>query len=270
MARLRICLFLTIGLALTAGCERPAAKAPPKSASAPARTPAPVQPAAVAKRIVLPPAIPAPPGFPTVEEAFRLAPHEVDDSGWSEPLRGDGLIPTRGGFALLVRGAEDECHACSGTLNVVYFRRVDGRWAPYRQWADVYEGGGWGGNYEVETIRLGRPNPTLKLSYSYGNGGDFGTYISILELTPARPILRIDEVQTDEDNSGAAETPEQACFIDSEIRPLRRGQGLAIHYTGARAGHVKVDAVVHYSGTGDRWRPHPRAFDLSCRLDRIR
>jgi hypothetical protein len=255
-----------LAASVAAGCkDRPPSPAPPPAPPSSAQPIPPLPAESPTKAADLSPSIAAPPGYPSVEQAFALVPRGVDDSGWRYPLQGDGLVPIKGGFALLVRGAEEDCHGCKGRLDIVYFDRTAHGWKARRRWTKVYEGGAWGGNFSLEPFRLAGAGPAIQLSSGFMQGGRSDSYVSIVELTPARPILRLDEAPAGYENSGAAETADQACAIESRMTPLQAGQGVAIHYTGSRSHHVKVDALVRYFGKGDRWKAHPRPFDLDCR-----
>jgi hypothetical protein len=202
--------------------------------------------------------------LPTPNQAFALVHYRFDDADWFERMHGEQVVRMRTGFALLMRGEAHDCDACNAVMSVTYFHRRQGRWIAARTWDQIFEGSSSAGVFGIEPIMLGLANPTLKLSWGDGRDGWDDGYVSILELTPSRPILHADQVVAGGDNTGATDDPKEGCWVHATIRPLRGRPGMVIRYWGHQAHWKKVARTVRYFGRGDRWTAHPRAFTVMC------
>lgn len=208
-------------------------------------------------------------GYPTPAEAFRMLAHRPDDRGWANPFRPRAVVPIRGGgFALLMAGGERDCHPCAATLAVAYFRRGGGGWRPAGQWDHVHEGGSWGEIDGLARLVLPGPDPLIGVKAGSTDLGCVTESMGVVELTPARPVERIDDASLGGGNGGAAPGPGAAVDISAVVMPLKGRPGLAIRYQG-QAGRRRIDTVVSYSGPG-LWRPHPAPFAGDCNLHEVR
>lgn len=197
--------------------------------------------------------------FPTLKEAFALAPDRARDKGWEYPLHADKLVPIKSGFALLMSGSEAACVACAPRLSVVYFHRQGDRWAPYHTWRNFYQDG-WNGRFgQMDLIDVGQPNPTIAVHGGYFNQGCMVDAIGLIELAPSGPILRVDRAPM-----GSSGADSDDIYYDASITPLKGRPGLRIRYFGVLEHSKPIDTTVVYSGAGLRWRPHPGILKQDC------
>lgn len=204
--------------------------------------------------------------LPTPEKAFEhvLFTKDVEIAEYGYWWHPEKLVPIKGGFALLMSWAEDSCHACQPTLGVAYFHPVDGHWRQYGLWENVYQDG-WDGHFRnMEVIEVGQPDPTVAVHGGWFGEGCNVDAMGLVELTPEAPIMRIVRAPLGADNGGQTANPKYRIGYDAAISPLEGRPGLKIRYHGELARKRPVDATVVYSGSGQRWRPHPRIFKGDC------
>lgn len=163
--------------------------------------------------------------------------------------RSGKLVPLGGDrFALVSSGQGGDAHASSGSLAIHYLKRTADGFEKAGSWPGLIAGGGWGEAPKWSVRSDLMPSPTLVVASTGVGQGLLCEVTQLVELTPERPVFRIERLSTEYDNSGASEDGEGE-NIKGRILPGRKGQTFKVEYTGVR------DATVTFARVGDVYDP---------------
>lgn len=206
---------------------------------------------------------------PSLTGAFAVARPQIAEPGWTRPMHAEQLVPLGGGrYALLAAGGQGDCRRCRGTLSVAYLSEAGGGLKLDAAFRRIWQGGAWGDIGVVSPAEVGASAPAIEIAGGYGAFGLTVEDLTIVELTPARPIVRL-YVRTQVTDYTRKDAIKDSIFLLSDRVPMP-GPGLALHVTGWCRGRVEVDKVVRYAGPGEWWSPDkaldpgictPTAFD---------
>lgn len=232
---------------VVSACDRPE----PPAAEAPTSQPlpAPVPPATTATPNLSPEQLTA--------LAFRAAwdgPPPIErtetHSGQTDvrTYRSGKLVPLGGSrFALISGGQGGEAHVHAGSLSVHYLTRTDHGFQRTGSWPGLLVSGTWGAPPEWSIRTDLTPSPTLVVEAGGTWQGYTCMWAHLVELTPRRPIIRVDQISTGYDSGGARGDAGES--IEGRILPGRKGETIRIQYTGDRT------ATVTYAKVGEVYDP---------------
>ena len=127
------------------------------------------------------------------------------------------------------------------------------------RWRDLLRIGWEGKMAKAERFAAGQKGPLIAI---YASGWDQACgmdAISIVELTPTRPVVRISETRIGGNDMNRLTDP--FGFYDAKLTPLGGGRGVVFNY---RMHHTGKHRVVTYAGPGPRWTARPSEFDHGC------
>lgn len=250
--------FIALGCLLLVSCDRsPKPKAPADPAGAQAR------PAAAA---VAPTADPLTPDQLTAL-AFRTAwggppPIEREEGTGNQAdtrtYRSGKLIALEGGrYALISDGQGGEGHVNSGSLSIHYLQRTGDSFTRIGSWPGFLVSGTWGAppTWKIRTDLT--PSPTLVAEAGGTWQGYTCTWAHVIELTPDKPVVRIDQIPTSYSDGGAREEGETQS-MEGVLLPGQKGKSMRVRYTG------DVAAMVVYAKVGESYDPVNLPELLTC------
>jgi hypothetical protein len=162
---------------------------------------------------------------------------------------------------LISEATTSDCHGCFGKLAIHYFSRAKGNREVLGSWFDLVEGDGWGRppQWLIRTDLLS--SPVLEIRNAFGNNGSNCEWLSLIELTPAVPIVRLPPIVAGYDNRGARDEtlhmPEKYWQSSTASVNTRNRDGFAVVYKGSRPGIVTYSKV-HGDFVADRPPPIDR------------
>ena len=250
-------IVLTVAVAVTlAACDNRPSEAPaaPSAPSAPVTAPTAVDaqaPQASAPVDVADPQIKA--------QAFRAAwgaPPPVtyrpskQDEHEAQTYTKSTLVPVSTGlYALVSDGQGGEAHVSAGSLAIHYLKRTADGFERVGAWPAFLVSGTWG-NTPRWTVREDlMPSPTLVAEAGGTWQGYSCTWAHVIELTPERPIMRIDLISTGFTDGGARIDGEKVTSVRGTILADEKGRTIRVRYTGDR----KV--TVTYAKVGNTYDP---------------
>lgn len=139
--------------------------------------------------------------------------------------------------ALISEAFTEDCHGCFGTLSIHYLRKVNNAFERVGGWIDVAAGNGWGRPPRWIVRRDLTRYPALEIRTEFSNNGYGCEWISLIELTPKRPIIRIQKTAAGYDTTGAV-GHEKGQAITSVFRLDRNGD-INLIFEGTSAGALK-------------------------------
>lgn len=215
-----------------------------------------VAPAAVAPAIAPPPVATLSPEQLTAL-AFRAAwggPPPIERTETHEgqtdtrTYRSGRLVPLGGSrFALISGGQGGEGHVNAGSIAVHYLTRVGEDFERVGSWPGLLVSGTWGQPPEWSVRTDLMPAPTLVIEAGGTWQGYTCTWAHLVELTPARPVVRVDQINTGYDSGGALGDAGES--VEGRILSGRKGETFRVRYTGDRT------ATVTYAKVGDEYDP---------------
>lgn len=140
------------------------------------------------------------------------------------------------GRILISEGETEDCHGCFGRLAIHYVASSKGGFVVSGSWPHFVVGNGWGKPPDWSIRRDLLANPVIEVRTHFGNQGYDCDWISLVELTPTGPIVRLDTTVAGYDNTGAVgdEVGEKTAAV---IVPGIAG-GFSLRYRGSRAGQM--------------------------------
>lgn len=151
-----------------------------------------------------------------------------------------GKLVALGGerYAFVSDGQGDDGHASPGAVAIHYlertaegFRRVDA--------APLIVDGGTFGNPPEWTLQPGLFAAPALIAASGGTWQGYScSGASVVELTPARPVLRADFVRLNYSNGGAVLDGQTAEEMEGRLVPGTPGRDFTVQYTGASTARV--------------------------------
>ncbi|QIF81646.1 MULTISPECIES: hypothetical protein [Brevundimonas] len=250
--------FIALGCLLLVGCDLS-----PKS-EAPANPIA--SKAAPVAAVVKPTADPLTPDQLTAL-AFRTAwggppPIEREEGTGNQTdtrtYRSGKLIALEGGrYALISDGQGGEGHVNSGSLSIHYLQRTGDSFTRIGSWPGFLVSGTWGAPPEWKIRTDLTPSPALVAEAGGTWQGYTCTWAHVIELTPDKPIVRIDQIPTSYSDGGAREEGETKS-MEGVLIPGQKGKSMRVRYTG------DVDATVVYAKVGESYDPVNLPELLTC------
>jgi hypothetical protein len=250
--------LVALGCLLLVSCDRsPKPKAPADPAAAKAR------PAAA---VVTPTTDPLTPDQLTAL-AFRTAwggppPIEREEGTGNQTdtrtYRSGRLIALEGGrYALISDGQGGEGHVSSGSLSIHYLQRTGDSFTRIGSWPEFLVSGTWGASPEWKIRTDLTPSPTLVAEAGGTWQGYTCSWAHVIELTPDKPVVRIDQIPTSYSDGGAREEGKTKS-MEGVLIPGQKGKSIRVRYTG------DVDATVVYAKVGESYDPVNLPDLLSC------
>lgn len=145
------------------------------------------------------------------------------------------------GRILISEGETEDCHGCFGRLAIHYLTVSKGGFVVSRSWPHFVIGNGWGKPPDWNIRRDLMPNPVIEVRTHFGNQGYDCDWISLVELTSTKPIVRLPTTVAGYDNTGAVgdSVGEKTTAV---VVPGPPG-GLSLRYRGSRAGQINYAMV---------------------------
>lgn len=250
MKRLSSCLIASAFV--LAACERPAAPAPaPEAADAPVPV-APTEDAVAVQPVNVD-------DVQTRAAAFRAAwgsaaPVSFQPKGEDEFERQTyskaTLVPVATNqYALISEGHGGEAHVSAGSLAIHYLKRTADGFERVGAWPAFVTTGTWGNPPRWSIRQDLTPSPTLIAEAGGTWQGYTCSWAHVIELTPERPITRIDQISTGYSDGGARVDGEKVTDVSGQILAGQKGRTLRVRYTGDHK------ALVTYAKVGDSYDP---------------
>ena len=172
--------------------------------------------------------------------------------------RSGKLIALEGGrYALISGGQGGEGHVNSGSLSIHYLQRTGDSFTRIGSWPGFVVSGTWGAPPEWKIRTDLTPSPTLVAEAGGTWQGYTCTWAHVIELTPDKPIVRIDQIPTSYSDGGAREEGETKS-MEGVLIPGQKGKSIRVRYTG------DVDATVVYAKVGESYDPVNLPELLTC------
>ena len=172
--------------------------------------------------------------------------------------RSSKLIALEAGrYALISDGQGGGAHVNSGSLSIHYLQRTGEGFTRIGSWPRFLVSGTFG-NPPQWTIRNDlTPSPTLVAEAGGTWGGYTCTWAHVIELTPDKPVMRIDLIPISYSDDGAREEG-QTKRMEGVLMADQKGRSMRVRYTG------DVEATVFYAKVGERYDPVNPPELLSC------
>ena len=172
--------------------------------------------------------------------------------------RSGKLIALEGGrYALISDGQGGEGHVNSGSLSIHYLQRTGDSFTRIGSWPGFLVSGTWGAPPEWKIRTDLTPSPALVAEAGGTWQGYTCTWAHVIELTPDKPIVRIDQIPTSYSDGGAREEGETKS-MEGVLIPGQKGKSMRVRYTG------DVDATVVYAKVGESYDPVNLPELLTC------
>lgn len=193
-------------------------------------------------------------GGPAPIERSEGAANQTD----TRTYRSGKLIALEAGrYALISDGEGGEGHVDSGSLSIHYLQRTGDNFTRIGSWPGFLVSGTFG-NPPQWTIRTDlTPSPTLVAEAGGTWQGYTCTWAHVIELTPDKPVVRIDQIPTSYSDGGAREEGETKS-MEGILIPGQKGKSMRVRYTG------DVEATVVYAKVGESYDPVNLPELLSC------
>lgn len=143
--------------------------------------------------------------------------------------------------AFISEAFTEDCHGCFGTLSIHYLRQVNNAFERAGSWEDIAAGNGWGRPPSWTVRRDLTRYPALEIRTEFSNNGYGCEWISLIELTPNRPIIRIQQTAAGYDTTGAV-GHERGQAITSAFR-LDRDGNINLVFEGTSVGTLKYSLI---------------------------
>ncbi|WP_336959008.1 hypothetical protein [Sphingobium aquiterrae] len=145
-----------------------------------------------------------------------------------------------GRWVLLNPVRDGDCHGCSGALEIRYLNVGEKGFEPAGSWPDMIGGGSWGAPPDWQIREDLMPVPVIAAS----GGGTWQGYscssMTLVALTPDKPLLMAEAIPVSYDNGGAvADAGEAHSSVTGRIMPVRKGQRFDMIYQGSPGGTVR-------------------------------
>ena len=127
-------------------------------------------------------------------------------------------------FALITGGQGSEGHVHAGSLAVHYLTRTADGFERTGSWPGLLVSGTWGAppDWSIRTDLT--PSPTLVVEAGGTWQGYTCSWAHLVELTPTRPVIRVDQISTGYGSGGAlgdaGESVEGASYRAERARPF--------------------------------------------------
>ena len=150
-------------------------------------------------------------------------------------------------FALITGGQGSEGHVHAGSLAVHYLTRTADGFERTGSWPGLLVSGTWGAppDWSIRTDLT--PSPTLVVEAGGTWQGYTCSWAHLVELTPTRPVIRVDQISTGYGSGGALGDAGES--VEGRIIPGRKGETIRVQYTGDRT------ATVTYAKVGEVYDP---------------
>lgn len=253
MKSLSSCLIL--GALALAACERAAAPSAPAPKSAEAPEPVPVE---VVEKPAIVPAVNID-DVQTRAAAFRAAWGSAPpvtfrpkgtDAFEDQTYNKAKLVPVAPDlYALITEGQGGEGHVSAGSLAIHYLKPTAEGFERVGAWPGFLITGTFG-NPPQWTIRQDLTTSPALVAEAGGTWQGYScSWAHVIELTPERPVTRIDQVSTGYSDGGARVDGEKVTDVSGQILAGEKGRTIRVRYTGDRK------AVVTYAKVGATYDP---------------
>lgn len=163
--------------------------------------------------------------------------------------RSGRLIALDGGrYAFISEGQGGGGHVNAGSLSIHYLQRTGDRFTRIGSWPGFLVSGTFGNPPQWKIRTDLTPSPTLVAEAGGTWQGYSCGWAHVIELTPDKPIVRIDQIATSYSDSGAREEGETKS-MEGVLIPGQKGRSIRVRYTG------DVDAIVVYAKVGESYDP---------------
>lgn len=183
----------------------------------------------------------APPSIERAETINGQTERRTYRSGKLVPIGGDQ-------FAFVSDGQGGEAHASAGALAIHYLKRTVTGFERIGSWPGVLVSGSWGSPPEWKIRTDLTPSPTLVAEAGGTWQGYTCTWAHVIELTPQRPVLRIDQIGLSYSDGGAREDG-VGRKMEGVLIPGQKGKTMRVRYSG------DIDATVTYAKVGEVYDP---------------
>ncbi|MNV10484.1 hypothetical protein D3C71_1010130 [compost metagenome] len=183
----------------------------------------------------------APPPIERNETTDGQTEHRTYRSGKLIPLDGDR-------FAFISEGHGGEAHVSAGALAIHYLKRTGDGFERVGSWPAFLVSGTWGSPPEWKIRTDLTPSPTV---IAEGGGtwqGYTCSWAHVIELTPQRPVIRIDQIGMSY-SDGGARVDGSSKSMEGVLIPGQKGKTMRVRYTG------DVDETVTYAKVGEVYDP---------------
>ena len=147
-------------------------------------------------------------------------------------------------YALITDGQGGEAHASAGSLAIHYLKRTADGFARVGAWPAFLYSGSWGSAPKWDIRHDLMTAPTLVATAGGTWQGYTCGWAHVIELTPQRPIKRIDQLPLSYSDGGARDEDE-ATHVEGRILSGDKGRTLRVRYTG------DMTATVTYAKVGE-------------------
>ncbi|KAK0359464.1 hypothetical protein LTR94_031197, partial [Friedmanniomyces endolithicus] len=168
------------------------------------------------------------------------------------------LVPLSGDrFAFISEGQGGDGHVQAGALSIHYLQRAGDSFTRIGGWPGIVVSGTWGNPPQWRVRTDLTPGPALVSEAGGTWQGYTCTWANLIELTPERPVVRIDQIPISYSDGGAKEEGESQT-MQAVIIPGEKGRSLQVRYSG------DVKGVVTYDKQGEVYKPAKSPELLTC------
>ncbi|WP_292051779.1 MULTISPECIES: hypothetical protein [unclassified Brevundimonas] len=159
------------------------------------------------------------------------------------------LVPvSQGLYALISEGQGGEGHVSAGSLAIHYLKRTADGFERVGAWPAFLVTGTWGSPPRWD-IRQDLMNaPTLVATAGGTWQGYTCGWAHVIELTPQKPVTRIDQIHLSY-SDGGARGEDEATDVSGRILAGEKGRTLRVRYSG------DMNATVTYAKVGEVYDP---------------
>ncbi|QTC91012.1 hypothetical protein [Brevundimonas goettingensis] len=179
----------------------------------------------------------------------------------AEVIYADGKLVSLGGdqFAFVSQGKlSDAAHIDAGALSIHYLKRTGTGFERLGAWPEFRVDGTFGAPPEW-TLRTDlTPAPALLTEAGGVWQGYACSWSGLIELTPEKPVVRVESFPVAYDDSGAKMDERDARAMQATVLPGDKGRSFVVRYAGDRK------AEVTYALFGDRYAPTTKPDLLTC------
>lgn len=152
-------------------------------------------------------------------------------------------------YALITEGQGGEGHVNAGSLAIHYLKPTANGFERVGAWPAFLITGTFGNPPQWSIRQDLTPSPTLVAEAGGTWQGYSCSWAHVIELTPERPVTRIDQVSTGYSDGGARLDGEEVTGFEGQILAGEKGRTIRVRYSGDRK------AVVTYAKVGAAYDP---------------